>query len=76
MMVPIRATFKRADKPGGRAEMVSAVYADVPMELLVGTLAQAAMDVAMHSGDEDCYLEIRHAIERAEADGKIMTMHD
>lgn len=74
MMIPIRATFKRADKPGGRAVMVDAVYADVPMELIVGTAARVAQDLALHAGDEENYLRIRHAIERAEADGKIITM--
>lgn len=74
MMIPIRATFKRADKPGGRAEMIDAVYADVPMELVMGALAKAGESYARRKGDEDSADKIHRAIDRAEADGKLITM--
>lgn len=74
MIIPIRATFRRADKPGGRATMVSAEYADVPDALIMGQLAQAGADVALSRGDHDSYVRIRHAIDRAETDGKIITI--
>jgi len=74
MMIPIRATFKRADKPGGRAEMIDAVYADVPVELVMGTLAKAGESIARRKGDEDSADKIHRAIDLAEADGKLITM--
>lgn len=74
MNIPIRATFRRADKPGGRATMVRAEYADVPDELIMGQMAQAGADIAIHRGDEDNFVRIRRAIDRAEMDGKIITI--
>ena len=74
MNIPIRATFRRAEKRGERATMVSAVYADVPDELIVGQLAQTCADVALSRGDHDGYTRIRQAIDRAEIDGKIITI--
>lgn len=76
MMIPIRATYRRADKRGGRAELVSTVCADVPMEVIVGQTAQVAADIAIHRGDEENYVRIRRAIDAARADGKIMTVSD
>ena len=73
-MIPIRATYRRAEKPGGRATFESAVYADVPVELIVGTAAQVAGDMAMRAGDEEAVVKIRRAIDRACEDGKIMIM--
>lgn len=73
-MIPIRATYRRAEKPGGKATLESAVYADVPIELVAGTAAQVAADLARRAGDEENMLRIRHAIDRARADGTIMTM--
>lgn len=74
MNIPIRATFRRADKPGGRATMVRAEYADVPDALIMGQMAQAGADVALSRGDHDGYTRIRQAIDRAEMDGKIITI--
>ncbi len=74
MVIPIRATFKRAEKRGERAEMVSAVYADVPNELVVGRCAQLARRHAMRAGDEESVERISRAMERAEDDGKIIIM--
>lgn len=74
MMIPVRATFRRADKPGGRAVMIDAEYADVPVELIMGTLAQSAAAIVRRERGEDDYQTIRQAMDRAEADGKIMTM--
>ena len=54
--------------------MVSAVYADVPDELIMGQMAQAGADIAIHRGDEDNFVRIRRAIDRAEMDGKIITI--
>lgn len=76
MMIPIRATYRRADKRGGRATRVSEVMADVPMEAIIGTTAQVAADLAIHAGDEDNYVRICRAIDAARADGKIMTIND
>lgn len=73
-MIPIRATYRRAEKPGGRATFESAVYADVPVGLIVGTAAQVAGDMAMRAGDEEAVVKIRRAIDRACEDGKIMIM--
>lgn len=74
MNIPIRATFRRAEKRGEQATMVSAVYAEVPDALIMGQLAQAGADVALSRGDHDSYMRIRHAIDRAEVDGKIITI--
>ena len=73
-MIPIRATYRRAEKPGGRATFESAVYADVPVGLIVGTAAQVAGDMAMRAGEEEAVVKIRRAIDRACEDGKIMIM--
>ena len=74
MQIPIRATFRRAEKPGGRATFESAVFAEIPDELVIGTAAQVAVDVAMRAGDDDAVSRLSRAIELAETDGKIMTM--
>lgn len=74
MMIPIRATYRRSDEPGGRATFESAVYADVPVELIVGTAAQVSADLAMHAGDEENAARILRAMDRAAADGKIILM--
>jgi len=75
MRIPIRATYRRAEKPGGRATLESAVYADVPDALIIGTAAQTAADMAMRAGDEDAVVKIRRAIDAACTDGKIMIMN-
>ena len=74
MRIPIRATYRRAEKPGGRATLESAVYADVPDALILGTTAQVAADLAMRAGNEDAVVKIRRAIDRACEDGKLMIM--
>ena len=75
MRIPIRATYRRAEKPGGRATFESAVYADVPDELILGTAAQVARTMAMRAGDEEAVMKIGRAIDAACADGKLMTMN-
>lgn len=74
MNIPVRATFRRAEKRGERATMVSAVYADVPDALIMGQMALAGADVALHRGDEDNFVRIRRALDRAETDGKLITI--
>ena len=74
-MIPVRAMYRRAEKPGGKATFESAVYADVPDELILGTAAQMAADMAMCAGDEEAVVKIRRAIDAACADGKLMTMN-
>lgn len=73
-MIPIRATYRRAEKPGGRATLESAVYADVPVELIAGTAAKVAVSMAMRAGDEEAVVRLNRAIERACEDGKLMIM--
>lgn len=74
MRIPIRAIYKRAERPGEPAVMISADYADVPIELVAGQLAQAAADVASAKGDMDESERIRAALAQACADGKLMTL--
>ena len=75
MNIPIRAVYKRSEgRGGGRATLEHAEYAQVPAELVMGTLAQAGMDAARHAGDIESAEDIARAITRAEADGKIMTL--
>ena len=74
MQIPIRAIYRRAEKPGERATLESAVYADIPQELIVGTAAMAARDLAMRAGDDESVERISRAIDAACADGKIMIM--
>ena len=52
----------------------SAVYADVPDALIMGTAAQVARDMALRAGDEEAAAKIGRAIERACDDGKLMIM--
>lgn len=52
----------------------SAVYADVPDALIMGTAAQVARDMALRAGDEEAAGKIGRAIERACDDGKLMIM--
>ena len=72
MTIPIRAMYRRAEKPGERATLESAVYADIPDKLVVGTAAMVARDLAMHAGDEEAVTKISRAIDAACTDGKIM----
>lgn len=76
MQIMIRATFKRAEKPGGRAVLERGEYAEVPDALVFGTMAQCAQDKAASCGDHEGAGIIADAIERAERDGILMTMND
>lgn len=73
-MIPVRATYRRAEKPGKTAMLDHAVYADVPDALIIGTAAQTAADLALHAGDEENHARILRAIDRARTAGTIMTM--
>ena len=73
-MIPIRATYRRAEKPGGRATLESAVYADVPVELIAGTAAQVAVSMAMRAVDEEAVTKINRALDKACDAGKLMIM--
>ena len=75
-MVPIRAMYRRAEKPGQRATLESAVYADVPVELLAGAAARTAVGLAMRAGDEDAVARMNRAIDRACEAGKLIIMND
>lgn len=74
MRIPIRATFRRADKPGGKATLARAEYAEVPDTLIMGQMAKVGADVALHREDLDSYERIRGAARRAEDAGKIITI--
>lgn len=76
MMVPIRAIYKRRQRgePDGPPEMINAAYADVPDALLMGMQAQTILDRARAAGDEGAVEVIGSAVDRATADGKLMTM--
>lgn len=74
-MIPIRATYRRAEKPGGRATPKSEVCADVPVELIAGTAAKVAVSRAMHAGDDEAVAKLNRAIDRACEDGKLMIMN-
>lgn len=73
-MIPIRATYRRAQKPGEQATLESAVYADIPVQLIAGTAAKVAVSMAMRAGDEDAVIRLNRAIDRACEAGKLMIM--
>ena len=74
MIIPIRAFYARGTKPGEEPQLISAEYADVPTELIAGTLAQAGVDIAFGRGDTEGAQILSNAIGRARADGKIKTL--
>ena len=74
MRIPIRAVFARGTKPGEEPRLIVATYAEVPDTLLMGTMAQAAIDVATVRGDMDSAHRLSEALSRAQADGKIQTL--
>lgn len=76
MLIPVRACYKRSKK-GEKPrppQMISAEYAEVPDELVLGTLAQAGLERALLAGDTEAAGIISRAIDKATADGKLMTM--
>lgn len=74
MRIPIHAFFARGTKPGEEPRLLSADYAEIPDGLLMGTMAQAAIDVATVRGDMDSAHRLSEALSRAQADGKIQTL--
>ena len=74
MRIPIHAFFARGTKPGEEPRLLSADYAEIPDGLLIGTMAQAAIDVATVRGDMDCAHRLSEVLSRAQADGKIQTL--
>lgn len=74
MKVVTRMIFKRAEKPGEQAVPMSAEYAEVPDALALGTLAQCALDSALHNGDDEGARLVKKAMDAAWEDGVIMTM--
>ena len=74
MRIPIHAFFARGTKPGEEPRLLSADYAEIPDGLLMGTMAQAAIDVVTVRGDMDSAHRLSEALSRAQADGKIQTL--
>ena len=74
MRIPIHAIFARGTKPGEEPRLISADYAEIPDNLLMGTMAQAAIDVATVRGDMESAHTLSEALSRAQADGKIQTL--
>lgn len=74
MRIPIHAIFARGTKPGEEPRLISADYAEIPDNLLMGTMAQAAIDVATVRGDMESAHTLSDALGRAQADGKIQTL--
>lgn len=73
MRIPVRAAYRRPDKPGGEYTLIQEDYAEIPDALVAGEMALAGADIAHARGDEDGARRIEDAVERACADGKLMT---
>lgn len=74
MRIPIHAFFARGTKPGEEPKLISADYAEIPDALLMGTMAQAGVELATVRGDMDSAHRLSEALGRARADGKIQTL--
>lgn len=74
MRIPIRAVFARGTKPGEEPRLIDATYAEVPDTLLMGTMAQAGVELATVRGDMDGAHRLSDAIAAAGRDGKIQTI--
>ena len=74
MRIPIHAFFARGTKPGEEPVLLSADYAEIPDALLMGTMAQAGVELATVRGDMESAHTLSDALGKAQADGKIQTL--
>lgn len=76
MRVMLRASYKRCEKgkKPGKPELISAEYGEVPDELIMGQWALALRDAVRMKEGPYAAQEIQDAIERAKADGVLMTL--